>query len=125
MHYFFVFSLRAIYGTDDQRNALHGSDSFSSSEREIRFFFPDSIIEPIPTGQAAKDYLSHEVRYTKINFFTFLICLKFKQNLYGVKLDKIHRAESHFKNLSNFMLIASRFEMHRAFSDDLPSHFPW
>lgn len=36
------FSLRAVYGTDDQRNALHGSDSFSSSEKEIRFFFPDS-----------------------------------------------------------------------------------
>lgn len=35
-------SLRAIYGTDDQRNALHGSDSYSSAEREIRFFFPDS-----------------------------------------------------------------------------------
>ena len=36
------YSLRAVYGTDDQRNALHGSDSFSSSEKEIRFFFPDS-----------------------------------------------------------------------------------
>ena len=58
---FMYFSLRAIYGTDDQRNALHGSESFSAAEREIRFFFPDSIIEPIPTGQAAKDYLSHEV----------------------------------------------------------------
>jgi len=58
------YSLRAIYGTDDQRNALHGSDSFSSAEREIRFFFPDSIIEPVPTGQAAKDYLSHEVGLT-------------------------------------------------------------
>ena len=37
-----LYSLRAVYGTDDQRNALHGSDSFSSSEKEIRFFFPDS-----------------------------------------------------------------------------------
>ena len=35
-------SLRAVYGTDDQRNALHGSDSYTSAEREIRFFFPDS-----------------------------------------------------------------------------------
>ena len=34
--------MRAIYGTDDQRNALHGSESFTASEREIRFFFPDS-----------------------------------------------------------------------------------
>lgn len=40
--YIMCFSLRAVYGTDDQRNALHGSDSFSSSEKEIRFFFPDS-----------------------------------------------------------------------------------
>ena len=34
-------SLRAIYGTDDQRNAVHGSDSQKGAEREIRFFFPD------------------------------------------------------------------------------------
>lgn len=60
-------SLRAIYGTDDQRNALHGSDSFTSAEREIRFFFPDSIIEPVPSEQAAKDYLSHEVRQSIIS----------------------------------------------------------
>ncbi|XP_011449580.1 nucleoside diphosphate kinase homolog 5-like [Crassostrea angulata] len=53
--------LRAVYGTDDQRNALHGSDSFSSSEKEIRFFFPDSVIEPVPVGQAAKDYLAKSV----------------------------------------------------------------
>ncbi|KAF6029358.1 NME5 [Bugula neritina] len=64
--------LRAIYGTDDQRNALHGSDSFSSAEREIRFFFPDSIIEPVPTGQAAKDYLSHEINPTLLKGLTAL-----------------------------------------------------
>jgi nucleoside diphosphate kinase len=43
-------SLRAIYGTDDQKNAVHGSDSYSSAEREVRFFFPDSVLEPIPIG---------------------------------------------------------------------------
>ena len=43
------FSLRAIYGTDDQRNALHGSDSFGSSQREIRFFFPDSEYSSVCT----------------------------------------------------------------------------
>ena len=37
-----LFSLRAIYGTDSTKNALHGSDSYSSAEREIHFFFPDS-----------------------------------------------------------------------------------
>lgn len=34
-------SLRAIYGTDELRNALHGSNDFAASEREIRFMFPE------------------------------------------------------------------------------------
>ena len=38
----FISSLRAVYGTDSTKNALHGSDSYSSAEREIHFFFPDS-----------------------------------------------------------------------------------
>mmetsp|Transcript_9549 Transcript_9549/g.24225 ORF Transcript_9549/g.24225 Transcript_9549/m.24225 type:complete len:258 (-) Transcript_9549:229-1002(-) len=33
-------SLRAKYGTDKTRNALHGSDSEASAVREIGFFFP-------------------------------------------------------------------------------------
>ncbi|OON14942.1 nucleoside diphosphate kinase family protein, partial [Opisthorchis viverrini] len=37
-------SLRALYGTDDQQNALHGSDSIASAEKEIRFFFQDSSL---------------------------------------------------------------------------------
>lgn len=64
--------LRAIYGTDDQRNALHGSDSYSSAEREIRFFFPNSIVEPIPQGQAARDYLSKAVNPTLLKGVTEL-----------------------------------------------------
>ena len=44
-------SLRAIYGTDEQKNAVHGSSSLSSAEREVRFFFPDSVLEPIPIGK--------------------------------------------------------------------------
>lgn len=64
--------LRAIYGTDDQRNGLHGSDSYSSAEREIRFFFPDSVVEPIPVGQAARDYLSKAVNPTLLKGLTHL-----------------------------------------------------
>ncbi|XP_069506196.1 nucleoside diphosphate kinase homolog 5 [Ambystoma mexicanum] len=65
-------SLRAIYGTDDLRNALHGSYCFSSAEREIRFMFPEVIIEPIPIGQAAKDYLSLFVNPTLLAGLTEL-----------------------------------------------------
>ncbi|XP_013390058.1 nucleoside diphosphate kinase homolog 5 [Lingula anatina] len=65
-------SLRAIYGTDDQRNALHGSDSFSNAAREIRFFFSDSIVEPVAVGQAAKDYLARTVNPTLLRGLTQL-----------------------------------------------------
>jgi len=64
--------LRALYGTDDQRNALHGSDSFTSAQREVRFFFTDCIVEPVATGQAAKDYLSKSVNPTLLKGLTDL-----------------------------------------------------
>jgi len=34
-------SLRAVYGTDGQRNAGHGSDSVASAQRELKLLFPD------------------------------------------------------------------------------------
>lgn len=52
------FSLRAIYGTDSTKNALHGSDSYSSAEREIHFFFPDSKC-CIKTLVFKGEYFSH------------------------------------------------------------------
>ncbi|XP_049685586.1 nucleoside diphosphate kinase homolog 5 isoform X1 [Accipiter gentilis] len=65
-------SLRAIYGTDDLRNALHGSLSISSAEREIRFMFPEVILEPIPAGQRARDYLNLYVKPTLLAGLTAL-----------------------------------------------------
>jgi len=65
-------SLRAIYGTDEQKNAVHGSSSLSSAEREVRFFFPDSVLEPIPIAQAAKDYLEAYVNPTLLKGLTSL-----------------------------------------------------
>ncbi|KAL7886248.1 hypothetical protein AOLI_G00065430 [Acnodon oligacanthus] len=57
-------SLRAKYGTSDLRNAVHGSETFSAAERELKFMFPNSVIEPIPMGEAAKDYLSRFITPT-------------------------------------------------------------
>lgn len=87
--------MRAIYGTDEGRNGLHGSDSYSSSEREIRFFFPDSmllhgaidimkghivgVVEPVQTGQAARDYMSRAVNPTLLKGLTQL-CKKKPQD---------------------------------------------
>jgi nucleoside diphosphate kinase len=33
-------SLRALYGTDSIKNAVHGSKSEEAAKREIKFFFP-------------------------------------------------------------------------------------
>ncbi|CAL8083792.1 unnamed protein product [Calicophoron daubneyi] len=63
-------SIRAIYGTDEQQNAVHGSDGFCSAEREIRFFFPDTVMEPIPMRVAAKDYLARNVNPTLLRGLT-------------------------------------------------------
>jgi nucleoside-diphosphate kinase len=40
-------SVRARYGTDGQRNAVHGSDSRGSARREIDFFFGTRAVVPI------------------------------------------------------------------------------
>ncbi len=36
-------TLRAKYGHDQTRNGLHGSDSYHTAEREIRFMFPEGV----------------------------------------------------------------------------------
>lgn len=37
-------TLRALYATDVEKNAVHGSDSLESAKQEIAFFFKDSEI---------------------------------------------------------------------------------
>ena len=37
------WSIRALFGTDGQKNAVHGSDSAYSASREIDFFFSDEL----------------------------------------------------------------------------------
>ena len=65
-------SLRALYGTTDTQNGLHGSDSQLSAAREIRFFFPDSVVEPIKSGEEAKEYLAQNVNPTLLKGLTEL-----------------------------------------------------
>lgn len=54
-------SLRALFGTDDTRNAVHGSDSLVTARREIRFFFPRMILAPVD-GLSNKDYIEKWVQ---------------------------------------------------------------
>ncbi|XDV37625.1 hypothetical protein PO909_007201 [Leuciscus waleckii] len=80
--------LRARLGTCDLRNAVHGSDSFSAAEKEIRFMFPNSVIEPIPMGDAAKYYLSRYVSPTLITGLTELCKKKPMDPFVSVSLHK-------------------------------------
>jgi adenylate kinase family enzyme/nucleoside diphosphate kinase len=50
-------SLRARFGRDGQRNAVHGSDSAKSAMHEVRFFFPEMGADPMPDDEAVRDYL--------------------------------------------------------------------
>ncbi|KAK3861631.1 hypothetical protein Pmani_025893 [Petrolisthes manimaculis] len=67
-------SLRARFGSphNDSHNAAHGSDSVNSAHREIKFFFPDLTLEPVLTGEGAKEYLSHAVSPTLVKALTEL-----------------------------------------------------
>eukprot|EP00747_Dinoflagellata_sp_TGD_P161703 gnl/TRDRNA2_/TRDRNA2_178467_c0_seq1.p1 gnl/TRDRNA2_/TRDRNA2_178467_c0~~gnl/TRDRNA2_/TRDRNA2_178467_c0_seq1.p1 ORF type:complete len:1499 (-),score=413.44 gnl/TRDRNA2_/TRDRNA2_178467_c0_seq1:56-4552(-) len=53
----FPRSLRARYGRDGQRNALHGSSSAKSAGREVRFFFPELGADPYPDDNEVRDFL--------------------------------------------------------------------
>ena len=65
-------SLRARYGHDQTKNALHGSDHYHTAEKEIRFMFPQTITEPIYGGALAKDYLNKYVNPVLVKGLTEL-----------------------------------------------------
>ncbi|XP_067899097.1 nucleoside diphosphate kinase homolog 5 [Heterodontus francisci] len=65
-------SLRALYGMDELRNAVHGSETSSAAEREIRLIFPGATVDPIPTGQVAVTYLNRFVNPTLLSGLTEL-----------------------------------------------------
>ncbi|XP_053997923.1 nucleoside diphosphate kinase homolog 5-like [Hylaeus anthracinus] len=53
-------SIRARFGRRGEtfKNAVHGSSTREEAEREIHFFFPELVIEPLLRNEAAVDYLS-------------------------------------------------------------------
>lgn len=50
-------SLRAKFGRDGQRNAVHGSESLRGAGREVRFFFPELGADPVPGDDEVRDFL--------------------------------------------------------------------
>mmetsp|Transcript_11196 Transcript_11196/g.27266 ORF Transcript_11196/g.27266 Transcript_11196/m.27266 type:complete len:381 (-) Transcript_11196:104-1246(-) len=59
-------SLRALHGTDGTQNATHGSDSPLSAMRELKFFFPNLVLDPVPEGAAARDFIKTNLTPTLV-----------------------------------------------------------
>lgn len=54
-------SVRARFGKNGTDNAVHGSDSVLSAQRETKFFFPDTPVYPQKSIQESRDFLSKSV----------------------------------------------------------------
>ncbi|XP_067127684.1 nucleoside diphosphate kinase homolog 5-like [Centruroides vittatus] len=65
-------SIRALYGQDDLHNAVHGSDSITSAEREIHFFFPGTVIDAVLNTASAHEYLAKSVNPTLLKGLVLL-----------------------------------------------------
>lgn len=65
-------SLRALYGSDGTHNATHGSDSTTSAQREIKFYFPDLPLDPISDADTARAYVTEKLQPTLIKALTVL-----------------------------------------------------
>eukprot|EP00035_Acanthoeca_spectabilis_P021560 m.438918 g.438918 ORF g.438918 m.438918 type:complete len:210 (-) comp18303_c0_seq1:248-877(-) len=75
-------SIRALYGNTDPefealrvknlQNAVHGSLTVSAAAREIRFFFPDEVVEPLPTAEMSQKYINEKINPTLIKGLTAL-----------------------------------------------------
>ena len=50
-------SLRARFGRDGQRNAVHGSESLKDAVQEIRFFFSEMGVDPLPDDNEVRDFV--------------------------------------------------------------------
>ncbi|XP_011641718.2 nucleoside diphosphate kinase homolog 5-like [Pogonomyrmex barbatus] len=73
---YFPDSIRARYGRrgDDLKNAIHGSCDSEQAEKEIHFFFPDFIIEPLLKDEMAEDFLWETINPVLIEGLT--LCCK-------------------------------------------------
>jgi len=59
-------SIRAKFGIDNTQNATHGSDSPTSAARELKFFFPKLILDPVPEGAAAREFIQSNLSPTLV-----------------------------------------------------------
>jgi len=53
--------LRAKFGTDATRNVGHGSATAAAALSELKFFFPKTLVDPLPDSEEAHAYVAKEI----------------------------------------------------------------
>ncbi|KMQ97264.1 nucleoside diphosphate kinase 5-like protein [Lasius niger] len=74
---YFPDSIRARYGRrgdDSCKNAVHGSNNRKQAEKEIHFFFPEFITEPLLRNEMAEDFLWENINPILVEGLT--LCCK-------------------------------------------------
>mmetsp|Transcript_4108 Transcript_4108/g.15470 ORF Transcript_4108/g.15470 Transcript_4108/m.15470 type:complete len:134 (+) Transcript_4108:305-706(+) len=75
-------SIRAQFGTNPTRNAVHGSDSEAAAQREIKFFFPNESVSSEPLSAPNSDlYIKQNLEKVLIDGLTELAKEKPKDNV--------------------------------------------
>ncbi|KAJ4457364.1 putative nucleoside diphosphate kinase [Paratrimastix pyriformis] len=65
-------SIRALYGVDSLYNVMDCSSSVPAARREINFFFPNKIVDPLPTEEETQTYLATHVNEVLADALTAL-----------------------------------------------------
>jgi len=53
--------LRAKFGVDATKNVGHGSATAAAAFAEVKFFFPKTLVDPLPTNKEAQQYASEKL----------------------------------------------------------------
>ena len=114
-----TFSLRAKYGTDVVRNALHTCDSTESAARELAFFFPDFNVPKVAEKRTKKRLQrtlalirpnalekNRDSIMQKIQEAGFLIAMEKEVTLSREQAEEFysdHKGQDYFESLVNTM----------------------
>jgi len=110
-------SIRALFGTDGSQNAVHGSDSFASAERELKIIFPElypkastlALIKPDAYGAGKKDEI---IKMIKDKGFDIAAEKEYNMSIDVAKeFYKEHENKSFYDDLTTWMSSAPIYAM--------------
>ncbi|OUM62039.1 hypothetical protein PIROE2DRAFT_44691, partial [Piromyces sp. E2] len=110
-------SIRALFGTDGSQNAVHGSDSLISADRELGIIFPEigpkiatlALIKPDAYGTGKKDDI---IKMIKDNGFDIIAQKEYTMTMDVAKeFYKEHEGKPFYDELTTWMSSAPIYAM--------------